>query len=283
MSNFHPSHKTQHFEKPFLFSADYLFFHGSQDLFFFLSCSRPNKGCSRTTKSSLFLPADPRLYSLFSFRFSPLLEDGGVMDPTEPRYFLRSGGKRARADDSDADGEWLPDDLEVIHDDAWSREDDELAASPETPTPAPRANVSGAERPTSQLGNNTTRAPAPVSRSRPLRRLLFPEAATPGRRARQFLPARPSLRGNPIPAVANRPSSSVASRPAGLSSVTLGGYAAGRGGLSGYQVSWCFGAGPVSVFSRTVSLTCSQSRHRISRGRTRWALPSRPPRPSRRR
>jgi hypothetical protein len=116
-----------------------------------------------------------------------------------------------------------------------------------------------------------------VFRNRPLRRLLFPEAATPGRRARQFLPARPSRRGNPIPAVANRPSSSVAYHPAGPPPVTLGGYAAGRGDLSDYQVCWCFGAGPVSVSSRTVSLTCSPSRHRISRGSTRWALPSRSP------
>jgi hypothetical protein len=192
------------------------------------------------------------------------------------------GGKRARADHSDEDGEWLPDDPEVIHDDAGSREDNELSVSPETPTPAPRANASGAERPTSRLGNNTTRAPATVPSSRPLRRLLFPEAATPGRRARQFLPVRPSLRGNPIPAVANRPSSSVAYHPAGPPPVTLGGYAAGGGDLSDYQVSWCFGAGPVSVSSRTVSLTCSHSRDRILRRRTRWVSPSRP-RPPRRR
>jgi hypothetical protein len=121
-----------------------------------------------------------------------------------------------------------------------------------------------------------------VPSSRPLRRLLFPEAATPGRRARQFLPARPSLRGNPIPAVANRPSSSVAYHPTGHSSVTLGRYAMGGGGLSSYQVSWCFGAAHAPLSTRTVSLTCSHSRHRISRGRTRWTFPSRPRPPWRR-
>lgn len=204
------------------------------------------------------------------------------MGPTEPRYFLRSGGKRTRANDSpdtDEDGEWLADDPEVIEDhaelggdDAELGWEDEPAVSPETPTPAPRGDASGAERPISQLGNTTTKAPAPVSSSRPLRRgLLFPGAPRGGEWTNEVPPVRQAPSGGTIPAVVDMLPPSVGYTPLGARSVTLGGYAAGGGGPSGHQVSRSFRPVHVSVSTRTMSLTSSSSSHRISRRSMRRA------------